>query len=108
MVGALAQRLDKHDPKGPLASSGGAADWVKGINSRRDEEGGAYRRNCIDATRSFLASWSGNPTAAGIKGTGVEDGGPDWTKAWLNTNWKTSEAGLDEQVQDVWGRSRSA
>ncbi|WP_255949415.1 toxin glutamine deamidase domain-containing protein [Streptomyces odontomachi] len=105
LMGPLTQRLNKVDPKGPLASSGGAADWVQGINSRRDEDGGAYRRNCIEAARSFLASWSGNPTAAaGIHDeSGVETGGNDLTKRWLGTNWRTSEAGADENAQGVWG-----
>ncbi|MEE1939879.1 toxin glutamine deamidase domain-containing protein [Streptomyces sp. TRM 70361] len=104
LMGPLTQRINKLTPKSPLASSGGAADWVKAINPQRDEEGGAYRRNCIDAVRSFLASWSGNPTvAAGIHDpTGVETGGTDRTKAWLNTEWRTAEAGPDDRVQNVW------
>jgi hypothetical protein len=105
IMGPLTQRLNKVDPKGPLASSGGAAEWVQGINSRRDEEGGAYRRNCIEAARSFLASWSGNPTAAaGIHDKeGVESGGNDLTKRWLGTNWRTTEAAAGENAQGTWG-----
>ncbi|PJE94486.1 hypothetical protein CUT44_30190 [Streptomyces carminius] len=112
LIGPLTQRLNKLDPKGPMASSGGAADWVKAINPRRDEEGEAYRRNCIDAVRSFLASWSGNPTvAAGVHDAvganpanpkGIELGGTDRTKEWLDTEWRTTEAGPEDQVQRVW------
>ncbi|WP_157167627.1 toxin glutamine deamidase domain-containing protein [Streptomyces typhae] len=108
IVGQLTQRLNKIDPKGAMASSGRAADWVKGINPRRDEAGGAYRRNCGDAARSFIASWSGNPTvAAGVHNSGprdVEEGGNDRTAAMLRTTWRSSirEATEGERVESVW------
>ncbi|WP_030559005.1 toxin glutamine deamidase domain-containing protein [Streptomyces aureocirculatus] len=108
LVGQLTQRLNKIDPKGAMASSGRAADWVKSINPQRDEAGGAYRRNCGDAARSFLASWSGNPTvAAGVHNTGprdVEQGGNDRTANMLRTQWRTSirEAAEGERVESVW------
>jgi hypothetical protein len=63
------------------------AEWVRRINPRRDEGGrlGPYRRNCIDTARSFLASWSGNPTvAAGMNTEGVESEGNKRTAEWLN------------------------
>jgi hypothetical protein len=62
------------------------AEWVRRINPRRDEGGrlGPYRRNCIDTARSFLASWSGNPTvAAGMAAEGVEQQGNERTASWL-------------------------
>ncbi|MFH8989702.1 toxin glutamine deamidase domain-containing protein [Streptomyces sp. NPDC017940] len=81
---------------------------MKAINPQRDEAGGAYRRNCGDAARSFLASWSGNPTvAAGVHNTGpgdVEQGGNDRTATMLRTQWRTSirEAAEGERVESVW------
>jgi hypothetical protein len=61
------------------------AEWLRAINPRRKEGGdmGPYRRNCGDAVRSFLASWSGNPTvAAGMRGAGVEPDGSKQTGYW--------------------------
>ncbi|WP_158581558.1 toxin glutamine deamidase domain-containing protein [Actinomadura spongiicola] len=109
LVGGVSKALKKvspHGSGGPAGSGSTAADWVKGINSQRDEPGDAYRRNCIDAARSFIASWSGNPTAAApIAAGGVEADGPNRTKAWLGTEWKTDDhvAGSHEQVDGVWG-----
>ncbi|TYB44071.1 toxin glutamine deamidase domain-containing protein [Actinomadura chibensis] len=97
----------KHDQ--PEATVPEAADWVKGINPRFPE-GGGYRRNCVDAARSFVASWSGNPTVAvGVVGTtdqDVERGGNDRTATWLATRWKTDEAVAPDgqPVADVWAR----
>ncbi|MEU5973203.1 toxin glutamine deamidase domain-containing protein [Streptomyces sp. NPDC047315] len=93
LMGSLNQRLSKvPQPQGPQAGSGGAADWVVAINSQRDVDD-RYKRNCIDAARSFLASWSGTPTVAApvYDPTGVEEGGTGRTKEWLNAEWKTSK-----------------
>ncbi|WP_246007267.1 toxin glutamine deamidase domain-containing protein [Actinomadura pelletieri] len=99
------KKVSRPDSDAPAGSASTAADWVKGINSQRDDPTDAYRRNCIDAARSFIASWSGNPTAAAsIAGAGVEAGGNERTKAWLQTEWKTDDdvAGPQEQVNGVW------
>ncbi|MFF0746851.1 toxin glutamine deamidase domain-containing protein [Streptomyces sp. NPDC004111] len=107
LVGPLQKTLNKIRP-GASSGSGGAADWVKGINPRRDEDGptGAYRRNCCDAVRSFLASWSGNPTvAAGIHNPGpaeLEADGAPKSKRWLGSDWRTSETGANGEVRPVW------
>jgi papain fold toxin 1 (glutamine deamidase) of polymorphic toxin system/uncharacterized protein DUF4157 len=102
----------KRDAKpGDTADSEVPADWVMAINSQRDEGHsppdvyGPYRRNCTDAVRSFLASWSGNPTAAaGIRAPHpqLEDDGSGWIKRWLHTDWRTTEAGDGDRVESVW------
>ncbi|WP_030542457.1 toxin glutamine deamidase domain-containing protein [Streptomyces albus] len=102
-LAGLAQAVNKANPKGPMATSGGAADWVKNINSQRDDDPG-FRRNCVDAARSFLASWDGRPTAAaGVAGEGVEEGGNDRTAAWLGTRWRTSEVAEAEEGAEAGG-----
>jgi hypothetical protein len=100
VVGLVTQKLNKHNPKGPFASSVGAADWVMEINPRRNDKDDAFRRNCTDAARSFLASWSGNPTTAlGIHDeTGVERDGNERTSAWLETGWNPHT----DEKEDVW------
>ncbi|MEU9609515.1 toxin glutamine deamidase domain-containing protein [Streptomyces sp. NPDC048057] len=103
LIDSLSARLNKV-PQDEVGTEGPAA-WVKGINSQRAKKDG-YERNCIDAARSFMASWSGNPTvAAPVHDKGkndVETDGPDRTKQWLGTNWRTTEAQTGQQVQDRW------
>ncbi|MGW5678084.1 toxin glutamine deamidase domain-containing protein [Streptomyces sp. NPDC003860] len=103
LMSSLNQHLGKV-PQGPQAGAGGAADWVTAINSQRDTDD-RYKRNCIDAARSFLASWSGNPTVAAPvhDPSGLEEDGPNRTKQWLNTEWRTSKVtpGLP-QVREDW------
>jgi hypothetical protein len=96
---------------GAPADSEVPAEWVMAINSRRDEghsppdNYGPYRRNCADAVRSFLASWSGNPTAAaGIRAPHprLEERSSDRMKDWLHTNWRTSVAADGDRAESVW------
>ncbi|KAF4407086.1 MULTISPECIES: toxin glutamine deamidase domain-containing protein [Streptomyces] len=111
LVGGLLKQLKKIVP-GSDAGQGSASDleaaaWVKALNSRRGKGDDAYRRNCIDAARSFVASWSGNPTvAAGVHNTGprdVESGGNQTAAAMLGGSFGGVEAPPGTQVQGEWG-----
>jgi hypothetical protein len=88
------------------------AEWVKLINSHRDEKGMEFLANCVEAVRSFLASWSGNPTAAAGVDQSVkrddggpmrEDDGPGRTSAWLNTRWRDDLTEDDADPNKAWG-----
>ncbi|MGP4113881.1 eCIS core domain-containing protein [Streptomyces sp. 4N509B] len=90
------------------------AAWVEAINHRRDEgtdlsQGryGPFRRNCIEAVRSFIASWSGRPTAARGIAQGVEQGGNRATADWLNAGqfrdpFAYSVVPSDGSVNSAW------
>ncbi|MBB5957188.1 hypothetical protein FHS29_003781 [Saccharothrix tamanrassetensis] len=67
------------------------ADWVRALNSNR-EDSPEFRRNCVDAARAFLSSWHGRPTPATAlsDSEGIEANGPERIKNWLGAGWSTS------------------
>lgn len=83
-----------------------SAEWVKGVNSSREQPDGRFLRNCVDACRAFLSSWYGKPKVAAAVSSAdkkvLEDNGNETTAGWLETTWRTSEDKNGEQVTPTW------
>ncbi len=107
----IARDYNKKNPKGPV-KTWGSASWVIAINSQRNEPGTTFLRNCIEASRAFLATWFGVPTAAaGIDGDypAIEQGSTDRTSEWLETGWRLFEpSGMRTTWTDVERRLQQA
>ncbi|MFI0485455.1 toxin glutamine deamidase domain-containing protein [Actinomadura sp. 9N215] len=112
LTGPLNAQLQRAQGTGApvLGGEQEAAPWVQAINPLRHAD--AYRRNCVDAARSFLASWSGNPTVAvGVHGTTDRDLEADAnarTATWLATRWKyDDDQSPSGGSADVWDTVRT-
>ncbi|MEK8171888.1 toxin glutamine deamidase domain-containing protein [Streptomyces sp. M19] len=62
-LAAPVRELNRRRPSNTLVTDAGAATWVQRVNGRWASDP-ARHRNCLDVSRSLLASWFGRPTVA--------------------------------------------